>query len=454
MDEKQELALGQQYATEIAKNMTLMPADDPLVKYVNRVGQRLAGVSDRPELFYRFNIVDDTTINAFALPGGHIYIYRGLLIHMNSESELAAVLAHEIGHVTARHAVQRYTQTQAYRLGLFAASIFLPVPQAAGQLSNLIASAIIQGYGRKDELQSDELSIRYLNRAGYDVHATTHILETLKRLQELRIMRAKDTTGKTPEIYHGAFSSHPETKQRIEESIAMVAAKQGSPAEIRRKPMLAALQGYPYGDSPEQGAIVGQRFLHPKLGIQLEFPKNWVIKNTPQALSARLRQKRAFFVMHLQELSKRKSGTELLGEIFHKKRLEELVSEQREGFNVTQAIINTSAKQVGRARVLATVLLKGPRAYLLTSFSQREKFEQYRVDFKAIASSFRQYDPKRDGDVPRIYLDYWKQADSWQKRATNSGNILGKFTARRMAALNGLNVDQVPATGRQIKLVR
>ena len=454
MSEKQELALGQKYAAEVAKQMPLMPADDPLVRYVDKVGQRVAAVSDRPNLFFHFNVVDDATINAFALPGGHIYIYRGLLIHMNSEAELAAVLGHEIGHVTARHAVQRYTQAQGYQLGMAVASIFLPIPQAASQLSNLLATAIIQGYGRKDELQADELSIKYISKAGYDVHATTRLLKTLKRLEDIRIREAKDTTGKAPEIYHGAFSSHPETKERIEEAVAKSAGQQSILAEVGHNAMLAALDGYPYGDSPEQGAIVGQKFLHPKLGIQLEFPKNWVIKNTPQALTARLRQKKAFFILQLKELSKRRSGTEVLRELFHKRALEELKTSHRDGFAITQAIVNTSAKQVGQARVLATVALDGPKAFILTSYSQRAKFEDYRTDFEAIARSFRHYNVKRDGDVPRIHLYIWKQGDSWQELAQKDRNILGRFTTDKLAALNGMDLNESPKPGTIIKIVR
>jgi len=447
MSEKQELALGQRFAAEVKKQMPLMPADDPLVKYVDKVGQRVAAVSDRPELFYRFNVVDDTTINAFALPGGHIYIYRGLLTHMNSESELAAVLGHEIGHVTARHAVQRYTQAQGYQLGMAVASIFLPIPQAVGQISNLLASAIIQGYGRKDELQADELSIKYIPKAGYDVHATTRILKTLKRLEDIRIKEAKDTTGKAPEIYHGAFSSHPATKNRIEEAVAKSAGQQEDLVEIGHNAMLAALDGYPYGDSPEQGAIVGQKFLHPKLGIQLEFPKDWVIKNTPRALTARLRQKKAFFILQLKELSKRRSGEDVLRELFRKRTLEELKTSRRDGFAITQAIVNTSAKQVGQARVLATVALDGPKAFILTSYSQRAKFEEYRTDFEAIARSFHHYNVKHDGDVPRIHLYIWKQGDSWQKLAQKDRNILGRFTADKLAALNGMDLHESPKPG-------
>jgi len=454
MSEKQELALGQRFAAEVKKQMPLMPADDPLVRYVDKVGQRVAAVSDRPELFYRFNVVDDTTINAFAVPGGHIYIYRGLLTHMNSESELAAVLGHEIGHVTARHAVQKYTQAQGYQLGMAVASIFVPIPQAVGQISNLLASAIIQGYGRKDELQADELSIKYIPKAGYDVHATTRILKTLKRLEDIRIREAKDTTGKAPEIYHGAFSSHPETKERIEEAVAKSAGQQSTLAEVGHNAMLAALDGYPYGDSPEQGAIVGQRFLHPKLGIQLEFPKDWVIKNTPQALTARLRQKKAFFILQLKELSKRRSGTDVLHEIFHNHTLEELKISRRDGFAITQAIVNTSAKQVGQARVLATVALDGPKAFILTSYSQRAKFGEYRADFEAIARSFRHYNVKRDGDVPRIHLYIWKQGDNWKMLAQKDRNILGRFTADKLAALNGMDLNESPKPGTIIKIVR
>ncbi|MDQ6960070.1 MAG: M48 family metalloprotease, partial [Mariprofundaceae bacterium] len=367
---------------------------------------------------------------------------------------LAAVLGHEIGHVTARHAVQQYTKTQGYQLGMAVASIFLPVPQAVGQISNLLASAIIQGYGRKDELQADELSIKYISRAGYDVHATTRLLKTLQRLEDIRIREAKDATGKAPEIYHGAFSSHPETKKRIEEAVAESANGQSELGEVGHNAMLAALDGYPYADSPEQGAVVGQRFLHPKLGIQLEFPKDWVIKNTPQALTARLRRKKAFFILQLKELSKRQNGTEVLHDLFHKRTLEELKTSHRDGFEITQAVVNTSAKQVGQARVLATVALDGPKAYILTSYSQRTKFDDYRADFESIARSFRHYDVKRDGDVPRIRLHIWKAGDNWKQLAKQSHNILGRFTADKLAALNGMDLNESPKGGTIIKIVR
>jgi len=453
MSEKQELELGQQVAAQVAKQLPLLKETDPLVRYVDRVGQRVAQVSDRPELFYRFHVVDMDTINAFALPGGYIYIYRGLLTHLNSEAELAAVLGHEIGHVTARHAVKQYTKAQSYNIGMTVASIFLPIPPGADQLTNLIATAVIAGYGREAELQADELSLKYIARAGYDVHATINILKTLERLDEITKKEKKEAGEKVQE-YHGAFASHPETKRRIEEAVARAATIQGTMGRTGHEAMLAALEGYPYGDSPEQGAVVGNRFLHPVMGIQLEFPERWQITNTPQALKARVRRERAFFTLRLMELQKRQTAAEILHGLFPHRRLDELKVWQRDGFDAAQAVVNTSLRQVGQARNLVTVMRDGARAFILVSFCQRAKFDLYRRDFDAIAASFRHYDPKRDGDIPRIALYIWRAGDSWQALARRSHNILGPLTAEKLAALNGMGLSEHPGRGHIIKIVR
>ncbi|MDX8401096.1 MAG: M48 family metalloprotease, partial [Mariprofundaceae bacterium] len=345
MSEEQELALGQAAAKQVAQQMPLLKASDPLVRYVDAVGQRLAKVSDRPELFYRFHVVDDPTINAFALPGGYIYIHRGLLVHLNNEAELAAVLGHEIGHVTARHAVKRYTQAQAYQLGMTITSIFVPIPMAVGQISDLIALAVIQGYGREAELQSDELSLKYLARAGYDPHATIGILETLKRLDDLDA-KEKREAGEKVERYHGAFASHPETEKRIREAVAKAAAVREQAGEgrgiVRHETLLRHLEGYPYGDNPEQGAVLGRRFIHPDLGIRLSFPEHWRITNTPQALTARVRKQDVYFRLQLKELVKRQRAADFLRGLFPRRHVAILGEDTRHGFDHAVARVNMS----------------------------------------------------------------------------------------------------------------
>jgi len=453
MSEAQELALGQQAAAEVSKSLSLMDEKDPLVRYVDRVGQKLAAASDRPELFYHFHVVDDATINAFALPGGYIYIHRGLLNHMNSEAELAAVLGHEIGHVTARHAVKQYSKAQAYQLGAMITSIFLPVPQEASMLSDMLAMAVIRGYGRDAELQSDELSIRYLTRAGYNPNATIGILKTLKRLEDIDA-REKTDAGDQVEKYHGAFSTHPETEKRIREAVSRASKTGNETLLIRHEAMLAALDGYPYGDSSEQGAVVGQRFLHPKLGIQLKFPDAWVITNTPSTLQARLRQQDVYFQLQLKELGKHRTATEVLQGIFPKRHLSMLDTGTQSGMSFAHARVSMSAPHVSQAMIDAYVFLKGNQAFMLAMWSKRGDFTRHSGDFSSIAHSFRDYDSKRDGDIPRISLHRWRPNDSWEKLASKNHHILGRFTADKLAALNGMDINEQPRAGDLIKTVR
>jgi len=452
MSEEQELKLGQQAAAEVAKSMTILPDTDPLAKYVDKIGQKMATVSDRPELFYRFHVVDDSTINAFALPGGYIYIYRGLLTHLNSEAELAAVLGHEIGHVTARHAVKQYSKAQAYQLGMVVTSIFLPIPQAAGQMTDLLALAVIKGYGREAESQSDELALKYLAKAQYDPHAVIGILKTLKRLDDIDSKERKDA-GEKVEKYHGAFASHPETDQRIKDAVQLASDKQAGSGLINRNALLLALNGYPYADSPEQGAVIGQRFLHPELGIQLEFPDDWIITNSPAALNARIRQKKVYFQLQLMELRKRQSAKEVLADRFPARKTGAITTGEQAGMTYARATVTLSAPHVSRASVDAWVFLRGSKAFVLLMWCERDEYAAQLPAFAKIASSFRGYDIKRDGDVPRIWLYSWKAGDSWASLAGNANMILGRFTADKLAALNGMELSENPATGEIIKLV-
>ena len=454
MSEQQELALGAAAAAQVAKDMPLLPKTDPLVVYVNRVGQRVAQVSDRPDLFYRFHVIDDPTVNAFALPAGYIYVYRGMLTHLNSEAELAAVLGHEIGHVAARHAVQQYTKAQAYNIGMSVASIFVPVPYGADQLSNLLATAIITGYGRQDELQADRLSIKYITAAGYDPNATVGILRTLKRLDDLHAKEQKDTTGKAPEEYHGAFSTHPATEKRILDAVAIARKDVHGKGEVDRMAMLKAIDGYPYGDSPDEGAVVGQRFVHPKLGFQLHFSDPWVIKNAPQALTAQKRQQKVFFQLTSKELQKRQSAAEILRGIFPSRDMGQIDTGSQDRFRYAHAFVTTAAPHVSDAMVDATVFLDGPRAYLMLMWCNAKDFAGNQKDFSDIAYSFRAYSAKQGGGVPRIHLVTWAAGDTWQKLAARTHQVLGRFTADKLAALNGMGPGESPPVGEVVKTVR
>ncbi len=174
MSEQQELGMGARYNQEILKQFPRYN-DEKLQAYVQRVGERVARSSHRSNLQYHFTVIDSPDINAFALPGGYIYIHRGLIAYLGSEAELAAVLGHEVGHVTARHSVRQQSQASAWNILGQAVAIGTGVG-AAGDLANVLGTAFVRGYGRDMELEADGLGAQYLARAGYDPTAMIQVV--------------------------------------------------------------------------------------------------------------------------------------------------------------------------------------------------------------------------------------------------------------------------------------
>ncbi len=176
--ESQEIAMGQQYDQQAAGSLGLY--DDPeLAAYVSALGKELAATSERPDLPWTFRVVDDPTVNAFALPGGYIYVTRGILAHLESEAELAGVVGHEIGHVTARHSVNQISKQQLAGLATMGAMIAKPELQQFGGLAETGLGLMFLKFGRDDERQSDDLGLRYLQRANYDPRPMADVMEML-----------------------------------------------------------------------------------------------------------------------------------------------------------------------------------------------------------------------------------------------------------------------------------
>ncbi|RMD70049.1 MAG: peptidase, partial [Gammaproteobacteria bacterium] len=185
VSEAQEIAEGRELHPKVIAHFGLY-RDEALQAYVQEIGTKLAAHSHRPELIYRFTVLDSPETNAFSLPGGYIYVMRGLLAYLNSEAELAAVLGHEIGHVAARHSVRQQTMATAASLGYALGSILFPElrTQVAQNIYDILGTAVIRGYGRKMELEADHLAAQYMAKVGYDPHAILEVLRTLKALDD------------------------------------------------------------------------------------------------------------------------------------------------------------------------------------------------------------------------------------------------------------------------------
>jgi len=285
LSEGDELALGRKTNEEVLKQYT--PYDNPaLQNYVQSIGVKLAAKSHRSNLTYRFTVLDSKEVNAFALPGGYIYITRGLMAYLNSEAELAAVLGHEIGHVTARHSVRQHSATQLTNIGAVLTSLFVPgMTQASNQLVQFAGGALLSGYGRSHELEADRLGAEYLARTNYNPEAMLDVIRVLKN-QEVFEREQAQAEGRQPRIYHGVFSTHPDNDTRLQEviSTAKTLNETGAVNFVGSDEYMSLIDEMVFGDSPHEGILRGRDFFHEGLGFSMRFPEKWNVTNLPDRI--------------------------------------------------------------------------------------------------------------------------------------------------------------------------
>ncbi len=245
---------------------------------VKRIGTQIAAKSERPGLPWEFHLLDDAAVNAFAYPGGFIFVTRGLMTHLNSEAELAEVIGHEIGHVTAKHTVAAMSKQQMTQIGLIGASILSPQVAKYGDVLGAGASLLFLKFGRDDELQADALGFKYSLANGYDVRESPKVFNTLGRLSA--------TSGaRIPEWQ----STHPDPGnrvQRAEQRLAGVPAVDLAATKVNRDSYLRLLDGMVFGENPRLGYFRATRFLHPDLRFEVTFPTGWKTANLPDAVIA------------------------------------------------------------------------------------------------------------------------------------------------------------------------
>jgi predicted Zn-dependent protease len=233
MSEEDEARIGAEEHTKIVKDLGGVYRSDDLGAYVAEIGTRLALTSEMPKIPWRFTVLNDHEVNAFALPGGYIYITRGLLALAENEAEMAGVLAHEIGHVTARHTAQRYSTAMATNIGLTGLSILgsvFGVPSGLGQIVSSGAQMALQQYSQGQELEADMLGVRYMSRAGYDPDAMTSFFKKLKAHSELEAhQQGKDG------VSHNIMSTHPRTEDRIIQAMNLAKTKPTANPLVRRE---------------------------------------------------------------------------------------------------------------------------------------------------------------------------------------------------------------------------
>ena len=264
VSEAREIEMGREADPEIQASLGIV--EDPELRvYVADLGARLAATSERPSLPWSFKVVDDPMVNAFALPGGFIYLTRGILARFDSEAELAGVLGHEIGHVTARHSVSQMSRQQLQQIGLGVGMILSENVRRARDALGAGLQLLSLRYSRGDETESDELGLRYMARAGYDGSA---LLGVFRMLADV----SGNSEGRVPEWQ----LTHPHPENREEHIGALLAAPgQVTGGTVGREEYLDRIDGLVYGENPREGFFREGTVLHPDLGFPITFPTGW-----------------------------------------------------------------------------------------------------------------------------------------------------------------------------------
>lgn len=287
--------------------------DDPeLAAYVNKVGQRLVANSDEPDMKFTFTVIDSPDINAFATPGGYIYINRGLLTYMDNEAELAGVLGHEIGHVTARHHGRR--QTASITNQVLATTVYILTGSGdVADAANMYGQELISGYGRDQELEADGLGAEYMHKSGYDVDALLQVIGVMKDQEQYARVKAK-SAGKPAGTYHGLYASHPRNDQRLKTVIRK--AGELDTGDYVENPELPGefqqhVNGMVWGNNAKRE---DNRYYHNKLAFTFEHPEGWTVSAGSSSVVAKAPNGSASLTITLRRRDKAKTPQALLEE--------------------------------------------------------------------------------------------------------------------------------------------
>jgi len=291
MDAAQEISIGRQQHPQIIRTFGGEYGSPELRRYIDSVGQLLARTVERRDLTYKFTVLNSGIVNAFALPGGYVYISRGLLTLAENEAEIAGVLAHELGHINSLHHGRRQGSETIAGLLIAGAGIAASAVgiggiggDQIGQLGSAVAQGVLRGYSREHELEADSLALRYMSRVGYDPMAMVEFLKKMRgdaRLEARRLGQSPDKVDA-----NNYLATHPAPIERVQKASALASRYRVSQPMLARDIYLQKIDGIIYGDDPDQGFIRGRDFIHPKLRFRFTVPEGFQLFNSPTQVRA------------------------------------------------------------------------------------------------------------------------------------------------------------------------
>jgi predicted Zn-dependent protease len=446
MSEAQEIDLGKQMDVQVRQEMGLYD-DANLQRYVETIGMRLARASERPNLPWHFAVVDEPAINAFALPGGYIYLTRGIMPFLDNEAELAGVLGHEIGHVTARHSAQQYTKATTAGIGVTLLSIFVPEARPFQNLTETALGVLFLKHGRDDELQADQLGVKYTSTTGWNPAGVAGMLRTLARLDE-----ASGSRKGVPNW----LSTHPAPADRVEKVQTLVQQAPGTvgtSGTADEADFLREIDGIVFGDSPSEGIVRGNTFLHPVLRLSIAFPQGWEIQNSKTQVLAKAPDRENY--MLLQLVPNPSGSIEQVARGTMANAGFQQLNGERAKVNGLDAYVGTYQGQMqglGNVVTLAAHIVHDRTVYLFAGLAPANQFESVQRPVAQSIRSFRELSREEAENIRPSRVDLYtvRQGDTWQAIAERTG---GAIKASTLAIMNNYEPNQQPRAGDRIKVV-
>ncbi len=463
MSDKKAANIGQQIYDQVTAQIPVV-TDKKITDYVNTVGQNIARHSDAPDDPYTFTVLDSPDINAFATPGGYVYINRGLLAYMNSESQLAAVLGHEVAHITAEHAASQQL-AQAGSSIIAGVLAILTRSTEVGEATAQWGAASVKGYGREMELEADALGNKFLQRAGYNPDAMLAIISQLKDHERYTKKRNADAGKKTP-IYHGLFASHPRNDKRLREMLKLSSNSDEKKvktiaANIDRGRFRVATDGLAWGNRSAEKDKQPNRFYHDTLRFQFDYPKGWIFTEKGLSINGHNEQQSATLTLDIKARTLASPADFIknsLGISFIKKSETFLINGLKAHTGIVPIANNAKEQRI-------IVIYYGRRAYIFRGqvsdgslddkADNNDKAQQsYDRSFLGIASSFKPRSIRElQSQKPQaIYYVKAKTGATYTRLAKHLG--LGRYGIDQLRLINGDYPSSEPKVGEWIKIIR
>jgi predicted Zn-dependent protease len=437
-----------------------------IAAYVTGIGNKLVATSEFAGQPFTFTVLDSEIVNAFALPGGYVYVTRGLLALASSEAELASVLGHEIGHVTGRHTAQRVSQANTANILTGGLAVLAGVLTGSSELGSAVgdivgtgAAAYVQSFSREQEFEADSLGVRYMTRAGYDPAAAGGFLAKLQAQSELDAKLA----GRDPNAGGDMMASHPRTQDRVAKAVTEAAQGEGAKAqaalskpatEIGREPFLTRISGLPYGADPREGVVRGSSFTLPPQRVRWSAPSGYAVQNGAEAVLIAGQAAKARYDI-AKASTPAADAVRAWGQSYGVRGLSRIAVPG--GLDAATGVIQaqTSQKQpvLVRLLVIKTDANTAHRFQILGGLQSGPEVDRLA---QSLASSLTQLSAAEAAAFKPLRVEIVSAGSEAQTRqqASQMPTPSGTESVRLFEILNGLAPGAMPAPGTKIKLLR